>query len=212
MQKELNIWLNGDQDYHTGVKLLQQYRCSNFLIQLLSSGPDVYNTPKLHSEILKARNEVENQPAVISPAQSLTIPTHYKPDRNLEKKMRIDAIIVQLWKEICHLHGQLSVLPEGERLYECANSIMVKDLKRQDLWDQLHYYKLNGVWFDELQENMPKPFNLEQDIKNLMTSRSKAKKMLKKPLPDAKRIYYQGRVSHFDKKIEDLKKLRNNGQ
>lgn len=213
MQIEINAWLKGDRDYYAGVKLFEQYGSSKFMVNLLSSGPDSYNTPKLLSELQILLSEAgEELPAVAiknsKEPEQLEIASAYIPDKNLEKKLRIDSIIKQLWKEICHLHGQLGVLPEGEKLYECARQIKLKDLKRQDLWDQLHYYQSNGVWFDELPENIPKPYDLEQAIDNLMSSRSKARKILKKPLTQGKRDYQLKRIAEIDRKIADLKKLR----
>lgn len=132
----------------------------------------------------------------------------YTPDYNLEKKMRYDAQIKQLWKEICYLHAQMDLLPEGDQLYQVAQELLVKDMRRADLWNHLHYFNANGVWFDDLPENQPKPENPEQEIRNLMANRSKAKANLKKPQTKAKKQFFQDKVDSLTAEIENLKALR----
>lgn len=213
MQMEINAWLNGDRDYTAGVELFRISGGSSFLVNLLAIGPDAYNTPKLLTELtrLSEADSPDQSAPLQDQSQALPAPPaneSYTPDNNLEKKLRIDLLLKNIWKEMCHLHGQLSILPEGRRLFECAKLILTKNLKRQDLWDQLHYFEKNNVWFDDLPENQPKPFDLEQEIKNLMASRSKCKARLKKPLPDAKKQHELKKVADFDQKIKDLKSKR----
>ncbi len=214
MQNEVTAWLDGDRDYEQGFQLLKTCGASTLLIDLLSDGPGAYNTSKLHAELVKisqAKSEDTEPASEASPEPTARVQIDDEPanqGRNVEKKLRIDRIIKTLWKEICHLHGQLSVLPEGEELHRCAREILTKNLKRQDLWDQLHYFEANGGWFDDLPENQPKPENAEQGIKNLMACRSKARRELKKPLSVAKREHHLRRIAEFNKQIEALKLSR----
>jgi len=222
MQPDIQNWLNDNRDYQAGLVLLQKHGKTGFIINLLQKGPDAYNTPRMLVELQKLAESrppltiVVGQPdekvaikTVSEPATSNSAPRSYVPDQNLEKKLRINALLKNLWKELTHLHGQLSVLPEGEKLHETAALILTKNLKRQDLWDQLHYFEQNGVWFDELPGNQPKPFDLEQSIKNLMSSRAKAKKILEKPVNKAKREHTERRIAEFDKQLETLRLQRN---
>jgi hypothetical protein len=150
--------------------------------------------------------------------QHSNIPTFqqkkYVPDHDLEKTLRIKKLIKDQFKEITHLRGKLSILPEGAELFECAKLIVTKDMRKQDLWDQLHYFETNGKWFDEQPENQVKDFDpkdsaqLEQKIKNLMASRSKAAAALKKPLPVAMKAHHEKRKADFTRQIEHLKTLR----
>lgn len=206
----VNDWLKGDRDYFTGIQILQDHQVSAFLIKILSDGPDDYNTPKLLEEIEKLKPvalpvKPEARPELARQGQAPI----YVPDPSMEKKLRIDARIKQIWKEMCHLHGQLDVLPPGQALHEVTRELMLKKLKRQDLWDHLHYFETNGVWFDDLPENQAKPMDPEQEIKNLMANRSKAAANLKKPLPAAKKTFYENKIAAINVQIDNLKKLRN---
>lgn len=216
MATEVENWLKGDRNYLAGLKLLEQNGVSKFLLDMLQKGPDHYNTPKLLQLIEKLpKTSITAEKQISKPlntkpeaAHALPGPATYRPDKNLEKTLRIKEIIKQLWKEMTHLKAQLPYLPEGEKLYECARDLVTKNLRRQDYWDHLHYFEKNGEWFDELDENAPKPFDLELEIKNLMANRSKASAKLKKPLPAAKIKFYQAKVNLINEKIEKLKKLR----
>ncbi len=219
MPDEVLAWLNGGRNYTAGVELLRKYGASKFLIDLLSSGPDAFNTPKLLKEMQKIEIQEpgagrQDEKEVVPSAAISTSKKPYTPDHNLEKKLRIQKIIKDLLKEITHLRGRLVVLPEGDELYECAKLVLTRDLKKRDLWDQLHYFENNGVWFDELPENQVKDFDpadkqqLEQKIKNLMASRSKVSKLLKKPWPVGVKAHHEKRKAEFDRQIEHFKSLR----
>lgn len=209
-------WLKSERDYFAGLKILEGSGISAFLVNMLSKGPDQFNTPKLQQLIQRlAENPpatkpepVAPQPALVAPQPDRPGPAVYSPDKDLEKTIRIKEIIKQLFKEMTHLKAQLIHLPEGEKLYECARDLLTKSLRRQDLWDHLHYFEKNGKWFDELPENAPKPFDLEREIKNLMSNRSKASAKLAKPLPPAKAAYYQKKVDEINTRIDKFKKLR----
>jgi hypothetical protein len=191
----IETWLTDGRNYFEGLQILRDHGASEFMIGLLEDGPDEYNTPKLHAEILALHKKDE---AVIS----------YSPNPDLEKTLRYKEQIRQLFKEISHLKGQLINLPEGPKLYECARLIVTKDLRKQDLWEHLHYFETNGVWFDDLPENKPKPFNLERQIKNVMANRSKAAGYLKQPQPVAKKLHYEQKIAAFNKELETLIKQR----
>lgn len=216
MQKDIQNWLDGTRNYAEGVEILKNCGGSPFLINLLSAGPDAYNTPKLLAELTALHLKVkpgtlpEPQPEQgTSPEPETEEPAApYIPDHDLEKKLRIKKMITEIWKEMCHCHGQLSILPEGRQLFEVSKMLLTKELKKNDLWDQLHYFENTGKWFDELPENQPKPFDREQKIKNLMASRSKCTARLKKPLPESKRQHEQKKIADFDKRINDLRSLR----
>lgn len=214
MATDASSWLNSKRDYTAGLEILCAAGISGFLLEVLETGPDNFNTPKLLEEI---QNLNKRKPAapVDQPA-----PGHQAEAReeqapatgnNLEKKIRMDQDIRDLFKEMSHVHGQLSVLPEGAQLFEAAYFVLTTDLKKQRLWDHLHFYKNNGHWFSDLPENQPKPENLEQEIKNAMANRSKAKRQLKNPLPAAKKEYYGAVVADWTKVIDDLKSQRNAG-
>ncbi|MBS7565146.1 hypothetical protein KHS38_12095 [Mucilaginibacter sp. Bleaf8] len=226
MIEKIDTWLNSERDYEAGYELLKAGGASGLLINILKSGPDAFNTPKLLAELEKLRSKLSNteletaasaqvpllevqKPVIPSPPDQQSKDAH-----NLEKKLQVDKQIKQLWKEICHLHGQLSVLPEGDQLYECARDLLLKDLKRKDLYDQLHYFETKGVWFDEVRGNGPATFDpkgpdqLHREIKNAMSNRSKAARELNRPLPVAERNYHQGRFDEFNKKVQHLQSLR----
>ncbi|RVU01091.1 hypothetical protein EOD41_10785 [Mucilaginibacter limnophilus] len=217
MAKTATAWLSGDQDYHEGLEILKLTGASAFMLGLLNSGPDNYNTPKLKQELeIIAGNEVIESLIEVTPVPPVTEPPaaseQYTPNNNLEKKLRIDGMIRQLFKEITHLHGKLSVVPEGDELFQIAKQIKIKKLKKQDLFDQLHYFNENGVWFDNKPQDDPDPENLEQAIKNLMSQRSKVKPHLKKPLPADVRERYEKKIAALTAKIEALIKKRPDGQ
>jgi hypothetical protein len=210
MASDALSWLNSNRDYTSGLQILRSAGVSDFLLDVLESGPDNFNTPTLLEEISNlvkiAPINSPEEPLVNETTTDLPVPKEFD---SLEKKIRLDQQIRDLFKEITHVHGQLSVLPEGERLFEAAYLVLTTDLKKQRLWDQLHYYKNNGHWFDELAENKPKPEDLEQEIKNAMANRSKAKGNLKNPLPAAKKEYYQAIVADWTKVIDGLRSQRN---
>lgn len=214
MATEAENWLESEREYFAGVQLLRELGASDFIIDLLKSGPDAFNTGKLVVEMQKqicrkpAALPVAEQPEVIEVATDPPGSSTYVPDKNLDKKLRIDGLIKQLWKEVCHLHGQLCVLPPGEQLHQVARAMKLKNLKRQDMWDHLHYFNMNGQWFDELPENQPKPFDCEQEIKNLMANRSKASAHLKKPLTAARKKFILDKIARLNEKIDQLKKMR----
>ena len=221
----IETWLSGDRNYEAGLQLLREHGASDFMIDLLADGPDEYNTPKLLQEILALH--ILPQPATASQPSpgngsgsnsredaqwwSVAPTTTYLPDHDLEKTIRIKEQIKQLYKEIGHLKPQLIHLPTRLQRYQCATDIATKDLRRQDLWEHLHYFEENGKWFDELPENQPKPFDLERAIKNEMANRSKASAFLDKPQTVVKKAYYEEKVAGHTRKIENLKKLRPNG-
>lgn len=211
-------WLIGTRDYDAGIEILKAAGASDFLLDLLASGPDPYNTPRLLQEIEQLASQApasmdlpaldEEQAATAATAK----PAPYTPDKDLEKTIRYKERIRQLFKEMNHLKGQLPTLPEGPQLLACARGIVKRDLRKQDLWEHLHYFEQNGKWFDELPENQPKPFDLEKAIKNAMSNRSKALAALKKPLPVVMRDHYTQKAAEFDKKVNDLISLRSDGQ
>ncbi len=221
MPDDVLTWLNGNRNFFDGLTLLQQYGATKFILDLLSTGPSAFNTPKLLKELQKipapaitagpvaAAPAARPKPAPERPASSI-----YKPDHNLEKQLRIKAQIKTLYKEINHQHAKLSVLPEGDELYRCALDVVTKQLRKQDLWQHLHYFEQNGKWFDELPENQVEEFDpndpeqLERKIKNLMASRSKVTKDLKKPWPKAQEDHLKRRQADFTKKIEYYISLR----
>lgn len=207
--------------------MLEALGASKFLINQLAKGPDVFNTRKLYDAIEKQRTKVENdkpdaadyaEVQVECPAdQPLT--TTATPDnsgqRDIEKKLRIEATISYLWKVITHYHGQLTTLPEGQQLYTVAEIIRKNDLKIQDLRDQLEYYFRTGTWFDERHQDLERkidtkdPVQLEREIKNQMSNRSKVAAQLERPLPVAKQRFYQEKFNQLDQKIKYLISLRN---
>jgi hypothetical protein len=207
-------WLKSNRNYSMGLEILRSAGISDFMLEMLSEGPDTFNTPQLLQEIEKL------SAAYVATDKELDLPIPIPDDtegrsatgdisnHNLEKKMCTDAMIRELWKEICHLHGQLAILPEGDQLYQVANLLLVKEMKKTRLWNQLHYFTTNGHWFDELPENQPKPEDLEQEIKNAMSNRAKAKKKLKEPLQVAKKEYYSTKVAEWDVIITNLKLQR----
>lgn len=270
MIEQIDTWLNGNRDYNSGLSLLQHVNASKFLVDVLSTGPDAFNTPKLLKELQKHRAAIFESKQQIADVPSYTVPpwrkiiedrefieevksfigdqvvskmpdsndllddvqyliedhletSGYKPEtpapyrsnHDLEKKLRIDSQIKLLWKEITHLHGQLTVLPDGDQKYEVAKGIRLKDRKIQDLRDHLEYFTREGKWFDELPENQahtfdPKdPAQLEKEIKNQMANRAKSAAHLKRPLSVAKRKYHQDRYNKFDQQVKYLKSLRN---
>lgn len=214
MATSASKWLIGDRVYDTGVQILRDRGASAFMIDLLSSGPDHFNTTKLINELTKVA-ELE-EPAAPDPDETpaapvLPGPVTRSPAYDLEKKLKIDRQIRQQMKELAHLHGRLSLTAEGKDLYELAKEIRILDLQKQRLWDQLHYFNNKGEWFDELPENEVKPEDIEQEIKNLMARRSKAKKELKFPLPDEKKEFYQAKIDELTKAIAKLREARTNG-
>lgn len=226
MIEKINAWLNSDRDYAAGYELLVTGGATGLMVSLLSSGPDIVNTPKLLSELQKLKagflisaeaavicEALEVQPPALAPPGAPAAPPRL-PGNDLDKKLRIDAEIKQLWKEMCHLHGQLAILPEGKELYECARELRHKDLKRKDLYDQLHYFEQNGTWFDvrhpaTKEVDTTDPEQLEREIKNAMGNRSKAAKNLDRPLPVAERKHYQEKFDKFDKLTKHLQSQRN---
>lgn len=114
-----------------------------------------------------------------------------------------------------HLHGKLSLIPEGDQLFQVAQTIIKKSLKNQDLFAQIHYYNNNGVWWDELPENQRLEFDpndkeqLEQKIKNVMSYRAKAKKLIRQVMPVAKKEHHLKRIAAFNAELKKLKAYRN---
>ncbi len=221
MPNEVLTWLNSNRDYFDGLALLQKYGATKFILELLAPGPSPFNTPKLLKELQKLPTPVQvvatvaaDQPALPRPATDCQTTATYKLDHNLEKELRIKKQIKTLYKEINHLRGKLSALPEGDELCQCALDVVTKDLRKQDLWQHLHYFQQNGKWFDEQPENQVQEFDvndpeqLERKIKNLMASRSKVTGDLKKPWPKAKEDHVKRRQADFTKEIEYYISLR----
>jgi hypothetical protein len=218
---DIQSWLTGNRNYFDGLQLLREHGATEFMLELLADGPDEYNTPKLLQE-LTALHLIQPSVPVAHPmpgngsgsnerlnAQFWNIPSPtYVPDHNLEKTIRIKEQIKQLFKEIGHLKPQLLTARTRAKRYELARELATRDMRKQDLWEHLHYFEENGVWFDELPENQPKPYNLERDIKNQMANRTKTQKYLDSPLPVAKRKFYQAKLDAINLKIDNLKKLR----
>ncbi len=229
MLEKIDTWLAGDRDYHAGFELLKAGGASALILDLLGSGPDHFNTSKLLTEIGKLRDkqpaitpETQPEPEAMDlptpPERDQVEPASVEPSADLARKLAIDAQLRTLWKEMSHLHGQLSVLPEGQQLYQCAAAIQRKDLQRRTLFDHLHYFEVNGTWFDEQLEERTKekdltdPAQLEQAINNAKSNKSKAGKQLKRPLPVAERQYHQGRFDEFDRLLKHLRSLRHGKQ
>ncbi|HVW97507.1 MAG TPA: hypothetical protein VHA56_16155 [Mucilaginibacter sp.] len=202
--------MKGDRNYDAGLALLRAAGITGFVMDMLTDGPDEYNTIKLSEEIERLSGSLPAAPVMPSPEE---VNIHAEAEE-LEKVLRVKSMIKQLFKEIVHLRGRLPVLPEGDELHECARAILFKDLKRQDLFDQLHYFEKHGHWFDELPENRQRPFDatdkkqLERKIKNLMGNRCKAADNLKKPQTAAKRKFYQEKIAGINREIDKLKALR----
>jgi hypothetical protein len=50
-------WLQDPHDYFSGLELLKSHLSGSFILNILSSGPDSFNTPKLYQEVEKIHND-----------------------------------------------------------------------------------------------------------------------------------------------------------
>ena len=208
---DIHSWLTGGRNYNEGLQLLRKHGASDFMLELLGDGPGEYNTPKLLQELIALRVDMPPAQICADEPPAPPVPVTYVPNHDLEKTIRIKEQIKQLFKEIAHLKPQLLHAPTTAKRYEIARELATRDMRKQDHWEHLHFFEENGKWFDELPENQAKPYDLEKDIKNQMSNRTKTQKYLDSPQPAAKKKFYQEKLAAINLKIEKLKKLRTNG-
>ncbi|MBE7178191.1 MAG: hypothetical protein INR69_17445, partial [Mucilaginibacter polytrichastri] len=92
--------------------------------------------------------------------------------------------------------------------YYFANRLMYLDDQRQHLFGQVDHFEQTGLFFDELPENQPKPYDLEQEIKNVMSYRAKKKTELKKTANPDQRDRLKKRIAEYDQQLEQLRAQR----
>jgi len=72
--QDINAWLQGNQDYNTGLALYSKYGQSEFLKNLFANGPTPFNKSKLAAELLKlAPTPPANEIAVIPNTELLEL-------------------------------------------------------------------------------------------------------------------------------------------
>jgi hypothetical protein len=135
-------------------------------------------------------------------------PTARDHKADTAKKIALKKRAGELWKEMSHHKGAMSQLRPGKALHKISRELLSLNAKRQDIWDQIDFFDEYGYWHDEQKEKVVKPANLEQKIKNVMSYRTKAQKMLERPLTRSQREYQEKRIAEFNQQIAGLQSLR----
>lgn len=177
-------WLNSERDYQEGFELFRKYSTDAFLIRLLSSGPDAYNTSKLKSELQLMAQQQNEQAAKVS-----------------QDKVRA------LMDERSALKAALHVLDSVEKRKRTAFKI----LSISDELTAIYSPKPELPTKAQEPEGEQSPVEMIIREKNLRSYVSKAKKRLitakesKKAGVQAKIREYETELLHLTKKLEEYR-------
>ncbi|MGB4775705.1 MAG: hypothetical protein WBP45_11060 [Daejeonella sp.] len=124
-------WLKSPSDYFKGLDLLKSHTGNGFLISVLSSGPDSYNTPTLYEELQKIAKAAEaviitretNKPADLQHKEESA---NQMMDRRAELKAQLRFLMndpkalvkrKDIAFEILRLTSQLDVIFDEKEFY-----------------------------------------------------------------------------------------------
>lgn len=218
----IKAWFQRKGSYDEGLLLLKENGGSSLTVAMLEMGEDEYNFELLSNSLSKILNqeEVSISPAPVEPPPAPLVSNPNQEPENVHtvtsqrdaaadiaKKLELKKEAGKLWNEMGHLKGAMTLIRPGKALHKIARQILDLNMKRQDIWDQIDFFEEHGYWFEERQATLPPP-DLEQQIKNVMSYRTKAHKKLEKPLTRSEREFLLSRIEKFNKEIEELKKKR----
>ena len=208
-KSEAKSWLEGDQEYYSGLAIFMKYGKSAALKNLLSKkGPSPYNQGKLEYELGKISKEIPSipvkvikpvriklaqPPAIEQPAPStISLPPVYSdielPSVDFESlpdQLKHETIQrVKLFKKTWILHFTLSDKQSDEERKGIAKTIIQNMDEVNRLWSRIDYYLKHGtIPVDEIQSKKDEgPLDLlgwAQKQLNLRTYVSRAKTKLK---------------------------------
>ncbi len=183
-------WLNNPSDYFSGLELLKAHTGESFTIQILSSGPDNFNTPKLYAELEKLQNKADEA----------------KQIREEEKPLELKAKETNaglLMDERAELKAQLRFLKDDAGATGARKSLAFRILdisKKLDLiFDEKEFYEQHGFVPSGEIELDDDPVQLQKRQHTLRTYITRYSKPGKS---EEKLKEYQVELAIVDKKLE----------
>jgi hypothetical protein len=169
--QDIKSWLESCSDYNAGVKLLEHFSDNKFLIRILSKGPTPFNRDKLEEElqvILASTRSASGKGSAKKEKEKFSLPTARDYDILPEEIQQLVDAKNPLYKEMSHLHSQLTLLKTAEERSGPALRILDIDEQLRSIWAKLDYYEVNKKLPDE-----PKVPSLENmSMKELVTRRN----------------------------------------
>ena len=135
-------WLEGTQDYSTGVELLEHFSNNKFLIRILKKGPTEFNRDKLEEALQliakknpEAKKKTKGKFEIRSAEQYDSLP---------EKVRKLTVEKDAIYKEMSFLHSQLELYKTDKERGAAALRVLDLDDQVKSIWKKLDYYEVHG--------------------------------------------------------------------